>query len=426
MLAGRDTPSPGLEVAAEYIAAQFRRARLAPAVGGGYFQTARFLKVNPTPETFDFRLDSPRGSVTVTKEDVAAPGPAGFAVASRAAVKAGAAEAAGNVIIAEGRLSPARLRQLAAGKPALIVALDRTGRLVRDLRSGVRLAALDGAHGVPWIALHNDALAKAVDAGLEDARITARLRPAAPEIVTLRNVIGVLPGSDPALQGTYVLVTAHYDHIGVKPGCKAGDCIFNGANDNASGAASLIEIASALARHQPRPKRTIVFMALFGEEKGGYGARHYTRHPVFPLAQTVANVNLEQLGRTEAPGLNTATLTGFGYSDVPRVFSEAGMMTGVKVENSPDSNDYFGRSDNLVFAEAGIPAHTLCVAYTFPDYHAVDDSWEKINYPNLARVNRMIALGVLMLAENPNAPRWNEAEPGARPYLKAWQQRRAE
>ncbi len=219
----------------------------------------------------------------------------------------------------------------------------------------------------------------------------------------------MLRGADPALRDTYVLLTAHYDHIGVMPNCTEGDCIFNGANDDGSGTASVIEIAAALARLQPRPKRTIVFMTVFGEEEGSYGARWYTRHPVFPLAKTIADVNLEQVGRTDAPEgpqINTATFTGFDYSNLPRTFVKAGELTGVKIHNSSDTNEYFNRSDNIVFARAGIPAHTLCVAYVYPDYHGVGDSWEKIDYPNMARVDRMIALGLVMLAENPVPPRY--------------------
>lgn len=417
-LAGRDTPSPGLDVAAEYIAAQFRRAGLEAAGDDGYFQTACFTRIEPAPESFEFRLESTSGVVTAGKDAAAAPSSPAFALANRAVVKAGAADVAGKVVIADGRVSSARVRELAAARPALIVLLDRGGKLVRDLRSRPRLAQPGEAAGAPWVAIHSGALAKAVDAGLEGATVTAAFRPAAQVPVKLRNVIGVLRGSDPALRDTYVLLTAHYDHIGVKPGCTAGDCIYNGANDDGSGTVSVIEIAAALARLHPRPKRSIVFMTVFGEEKGAYGARYYTLHPVFPLAKTVANVNLEQVGRMADSPPESATFTGFEYSDLPQTFRQAGALTGIDVHNSSDSNDYFSRSDNVVFAQAGIPAHTLCVAYVYPDYHGLGDSWEKIDYANMARVDRMIALGVAMLAESPRAPRWNEAEPKVQPYLK--------
>ena len=347
-----------------------------------------------------FTLETPAGPITIGRDAVAVSSPAGFSLTRAPVVKAGAPDAAGKVIVSDGRFSPARFRELAARTPGLIIVLDRGGKLVRGARP--RLAEAEA--GPPVIYLHSPALAKAFDAGLDGATVTARLQPAKPAPVKLRNVIGVLRGSDPALRDTYVLLTAHYDHIGVKPNCTEGDCIFNGANDDGSGTVSVIEIAAALARLEPRPKRSIVFMTVFGEEKGSYGARWYTRHPVFPLAKTIADVNLEQLGRTDAPG--TVTFTGFGYSNLPRAFVKAGELTGVKVQDTPDTNAYFDRSDNIAFARAGIPAHTLCVAYTYPDYHGVGDSWEKIDYPNMARVARMTALGLVMLAENPVPPRY--------------------
>ncbi len=93
-------------------------------------------------------------------------------------------------------------------------------------------------------------------------------------------------------------VTAHYDHIGVKAQGE-GDTIFNGANDNASGISALIEIARAIARSPKRPLRSIAFIAFFGEERGLVGSRYYARNPVFPIDKTYAQINLEQLGRTD-------------------------------------------------------------------------------------------------------------------------------
>ena len=110
----------------------------------------------------------------------------------------------------------------------------------------------------------------------------------------LRNVAGILKGSDPALRNQYVLLTAHYDHLG-----KSNEGIYYGANDNASGTVSVIEIARALAVLHPHPKRSILFMALFGEEEGLLGSYYFTHHPLVPLRNTVANVNLEQMGRTD-------------------------------------------------------------------------------------------------------------------------------
>ena len=98
-------------------------------------------------------------------------------------------------------------------------------------------------------------------------------------------------------------------------------------------------------------------------------------------------------------------------------FRAAGEQTGVKVYNpEADSDRYFVDSDNLPFAEAGIPAHTFCVAFEFPDYHAVGDEWQKIDYDNMANVDRMLTLGIAMLADDPAGPRWNADNPRARRF----------
>ena len=241
--------------------------------------------------------------------------------------------------------------------------------------------------------------------------------------VSVRNVAGLIRGSDPKLKDTYVLVTAHYDHLGIGPAVD-GDRIFNGANDDASGAASVVEIAQALATLKEKPKRSLVFLTFFGEEKGLLGSRYYGRHPLVPVAQTVADVNLEQVGRTddsEGPVVEAASMTGFDYSEVGKIFQLAGDRVGVKLTKHPVNSDpFFARSDNQALADLGVPAHTISVAYMFPDYHGLKDEWEKIDYANMAKVDRMVALGLLTIADSEKEPRWDVENPKAAKYLKAW------
>jgi Zn-dependent M28 family amino/carboxypeptidase len=203
------------------------------------------------------------------------------------------------------------------------------------------------------------------------------------------------------------------------------DKIFNGANDDGSGTVSVMELAAALSKLKSKPKRSIVFMTVFGEEKGLLGSRYYGRHPVFPIEKTVADVNLEQVGRTddsEGPQVGTCAMTGFDFSDVGEIFKAAGDAVGIKVFKHPTNSDaYFSRSDNQALADQGVPAHTLSVAYEYPDYHKVGDSWDKIDYDNMARVDQMVAVGLLMIANNPAEPKWNEANPKTARYVKAWQ-----
>jgi Zn-dependent M28 family amino/carboxypeptidase len=235
------------------------------------------------------------------------------------------------------------------------------------------------------------------------------------------NVIGVLPGSDPELKDTYIIISAHYDHLGVRSSGE-GDLIFNGANDDGSGTVSVIELASALSA--AKPKRSIVFLCFYGEERGLLGSRYYGQNPVFPLAKTVAMVNLEHVGRTddlEGERKGEASMTGFDYSDLGPIFEAAGKLVDVKVTKHPRNSDsFFGRSDNQALADQGVPAHTLCTSFIFPDYHQVGDHWEKVDYDNMARVNRAIALGVLNLADSPREPRWNAENSRAKRYLDAW------
>ena len=216
----------------------------------------------------------------------------------------------------------------------------------------------------------------------------------------LRNILGVLKGRDPKLRETYVLVTAHYDHVGLRPDAE-GDRVFNGANDNASGVSGLIEIARAISTSATRPRRSIVFIAYFGEERGMVGSRYYARNPVFPVAQTFAQVNFEQLGRpddTEGLRIKGATVTGWDRSEVGKVLATAATPSRVRIyKHEKFSEAFFERSDNEALAKLGVPAHTISVAYGFPDYHGLGDEASKLNYANMATVTQALRRGVVAL-----------------------------
>jgi Zn-dependent M28 family amino/carboxypeptidase len=247
------------------------------------------------------------------------------------------------------------------------------------------------------------------------------LRPEDPDSPKSRNVAAILRGSDPRLKDTYVMLSAHYDHRGLAE--SGDDKILNGANDDASGTASVLEVANALAALHPRPKRSVLFILFCGEEKGRRGSRYYVDHPLVPLAKTVADLNLEQLGRTDAvegPHLNGANVTGFDFSDMTPVLVDAGKRVGIVVSKDAKASDkYFKMSDNESLATAGIPAHTVSVTYEFPDYHTVGDEWQKIDYDNMAKVDQAVGIATLRLAQALTAPHWNEAYPAAKPFAEA-------
>lgn len=234
-----------------------------------------------------------------------------------------------------------------------------------------------------------------------------------------RNVVGLLRGTDPKLRDTYIIVSSHYDHLGMAP--SGEDLIFNGANDDASGTASVIEIAKVLEGY--RPRRSVLFITFFGEERGLLGSRYYAQHPLVPVAATIAQLNLEQMGRTDAtngPQVRGANVTGFDMSDLPAILADTAKLEGIHIWKDQAASDaYFGRSDNQPLADLGIPAHTLSVAYGFPDYHKVTDSADKLDYENMALVDRAVALALLRLANDKNIPKWNESYLPARKYVEA-------
>jgi len=234
-----------------------------------------------------------------------------------------------------------------------------------------------------------------------------------------RNVIGVLPGSDPKLKDTYVIVSAHYDHIGAREG--EGDQIFNGANDNASGTSAMIESAFALSNLKTAPKRTVLFIAWSGEEKGLKGSRAYAAAPVYPLSKTIANLNLEQVGRvddSEAKRVNAVAVTGIDFSSVGDELIKIGKVAGIEVQKHPRFSDaFFNASDNAALANEGVPAHTICTAFQFEDYHRQGDHWDKLDYENMAKVTRFVARAAFELANQTTAPTWKADNPKAKRYL---------
>jgi Zn-dependent M28 family amino/carboxypeptidase len=222
----------------------------------------------------------------------------------------------------------------------------------------------------------------------------------------LRNVIGLVRGADPVLRDTYVLLTAHYDHVG-EAAASVGDRVRNGANDDASGVSAMIEIARAIAGARVKPARSVVFIGYFGEESEMVGSRYYAENPAFPVDKTFAQVNLEQLGRTddtEGPRVKAATVTGWDRSKLGSALAAAASPLGIRIyKHEKFSDAFFHRSDNEALAKLGVPAHTVSVAYGFPDYHAVGDEADKLDYQNMALVAQALRAGVVAVANRRTA-----------------------
>ena len=225
---------------------------------------------------------------------------------------------------------------------------------------------------------------------------------------TAVNVIGILRGGDPVLKDSVILVDAHYDHLGIGVPVM-GDSIFNGADDDASGTVAVIEIARALAQG-PRPRRTVIFAATTGEEIGLIGTRWYLAHPVMPIASMTANLEIEMIGRPDSlsGGSGRAWLTGFDRSTMGTLFAAASLPI---VPDRRLDQSFFTRSDNIAFAQAGVPAHTLSSFNLHQDYHQVTDDASRVDFAHMTGVIRAAAAAVRLLADGP-APTWY---PGGRP-----------
>lgn len=398
-LEGRATPSRGLDIAAEFIASRFRAAGLLPVLPD-YFQTAKLITASAKLDDFRMSLAAGGEQLELTASDVNVRSLQALDVKDSPVINLPyRGEINGRIVAGEARKydSDAALDAVRAGKPAVILLLDR-GEVNRESEG----LFFEQSGSVPVIRIFNED-AEAALTGRRPLSVSIHLSAPSMKTAEVRNVIGLLRGSDPVLRDQFIVVSAHYDHLGVKDGR-----IYHGANDDGSGVVSVIEIAQALASLEIRPKRSIVFAAFFGEEEGLYGSRYYTHHPPEPLHSTVANINLEQMGRTDeqdGPEVGAFAFTGPSYSNLPATMTAAARTQGVKVYSKRNADGFYDRSDNYPFAEAGIVAHTVVVAFEYPDYHGPGDEWEKIDYVNMARVDRGVAAGVLQAANDATPPR---------------------
>ncbi len=231
--------------------------------------------------------------------------------------------------------------------------------------------------------------------------------------LTSPNVIGMLPGSDPALRDQYVVLTAHLDHEGVKPTPEEDDDeIYNGAMDNASGIASMLEVAHLLAQNPPR--RSVLFVALTAEEKGLVGSDYFARNPTVPAEQVVANINLDMPILT----YKFSDIIAFGgeRSNMYPVVEAAAERAGLILSPDPQPDQgFFVRSDQYSFVKQGVPAVYLDLgfgndgeaaqtAFQKDHYHQPSDEADGVDYEQLrrfAQVNYEIASGVANMDERP-------------------------
>ncbi|HEX6882679.1 MAG TPA: M20/M25/M40 family metallo-hydrolase [Planctomycetota bacterium] len=233
------------------------------------------------------------------------------------------------------------------------------------------------------------------------------------------NVVGRIRGRGTAaraeLSQEVVLLSAHYDHLGLRPrprGPATADALCNGADDNASGCAALLELAQAFA--SAPPARTLVVLFTTGEESGGIGARRYLAAPAEPLARTVGNLNLEMLGRPDelVGGAGKLWLTGWERSNVGPAWSAQGLAI---VADPRPKQSFFTRSDNYAFALEGVVAQTLSSFGEHAEYHTPRDEADTLDYAHLEAAARVAFAAARTLADGSLTPVWLEGQRPQRP-----------
>ena len=478
---GRNTGSPAHTRAAEYVAAQFQRAGLEPAGAGGYIQPVRLtsrtivemqsslalvkngttepltlgedaninLRVDPSaaveaPLVFigyglniperginDFAGVNLHGAIVayISATPRSLPGPlqAHFGSAGERWKMYKAAGAIGTISIANPKSMdvPWARSTLARLQPSMSLAdasLDESaGQQLSVTMNPAHAEVLFAGSGHPFAEL-----LALVDAGkpLPSFALPARLK-ATTKVervdVVSQNVAGVLRGSDARRRNEYVVVSAHLDHLGVG-GAVNGDTIYNGAMDNASGIAAILEVAASLHESGAKPARSILFVAVTGEEKGLLGSHYFAAHPTVPRASIVANVNTDMF--LPLFPLKTLMVLGLDESDLAQDIRETAKAVGVGIQADPEpQRNRFVRSDQYSFIKQGIPSLALKVGYepnspeaaiaatwTAERYHAPsDDLQQPMDRSAAGTYVEVVRDLAVRIANRAGRPKWNDA-----------------
>jgi Peptidase family M28 len=446
---GRDTPSPGLERAAAYVIGEFQRLGLRPAGGNGTY-VQRFGVTRWALDTAGSRLRLRSGGLERVAD---------FARGARfAGGRVPEAPVSGRVVLLTGPLTvqaasnpwlrgrivllpvdyagppTAELGEWVdriASRASAVILLSNRDSLTRARRTAAslepRLTAdfRDDSAGAPVIELSDQTAAPVLAAvGLDLARLRSAQRSQAREVPRLTveltlarrvleqgrppNLVAALDGTDPKLAGEYVAISAHLDHLGIRSG--APDSIYNGADDNASGVAGLLELAEAFARRggdaQTALRRSLLFVVPSGEEKGLWGSDYFTRHPTVPLGRIVADINMDLLGRNWRDSVIAVgpELSTLGATLAATVQAHPELRMTPLADRWPEERIFY-RSDHYNFARRGVPV-LFFTSGTHPDYHQPSDTGDRLDSEKAARLVRLLFHLTQAIADDPARPEW--------------------
>ncbi|MBE0594274.1 MAG: M20/M25/M40 family metallo-hydrolase, partial [Gemmatimonadales bacterium] len=274
-----------------------------------------------------------------------------------------------------------------------------------ELRPSV-LAALLEQHGLDPALASGAADAPMAVTALDGVTMDIDLAYETVAETTAPNVVGVLEGSDPQLKNEYLVYSAHMDHTGVGRAVN-GDSINNGADDDASGTIGVVELAEAFSRLDPKPKRSIIFLTVSGEEKGLWGSAHFAANPTVPMEQIVADLNADMIGRNWK---DTIVVIGKEHSDLGatlnRVNAEHPELGMTAIDDIWPEENFYGRSDHINFARRGVPI-LFFFNGTHPDYHRPSDEVSKIDAEKEARIVQLMLYLGIDIANAAERPKWN-------------------
>lgn len=398
--AGRDTGSPELVAAGEWIAERFAAAGLQPVQEGrwthefalpGYWLDSRAIVVRlvrrqgDDVQTFTLEADADVRQWTVGDATSGVDEPCTVALAGDPALQRMiAAGSARRPVFCEVAADDHRWRA-ASGMRCALGTKRQASRPVFLVRPGLLPQPSSDKQEVVWTCTWSVAPAERAD-------------------LPQYNVVGVRPGS--SRKDEFVVVSAHYDHVGLGPEVD-GDGIYNGADDNATGTTAVVLLAEVVAS-EPPPARSVLFVCFTAEERGLLGSRAFCDRPPVPLGSIVANLNIEMIGRPEPGNEGKAWITGRELSDFADIAARALARADVGLVDHALAARLFAASDNWSFVQQGIVAHTVSAGSLHRDYHQPGDEVDKLDIPHMTRVIRGLREVVFELANRDAPPQWNE------------------
>lgn len=390
-MAGRDTPSSGLDRAADWLAAELKAVGLE---GGG--KDGSFFHEWTLTGT---RVDSAAVKVSVKSAD-------GKSVELKpkddVRVWFGANGFNGeDTPVLRAKLGDKQLTGRIGAQYPVLIEIPKTSP-IWAVADGQRVGPAGRGASQPFLLVREGVLPEG------DLTATIDVPKSEKVSVTVRNVVAMIRGSEKPDE--FVLYSAHYDHIGISLG-SATDVIFNGADDDGTGTTAVCQIAKAFALAKERPKRSVMFAFFSGEEKGLKGSQAFAETPPVPLEKIVVNLNLEMLGRPPAENRKKLWITGREYSDFEKILAEGLDGTGVGLWTFEMQGQLFRQSDNYSLARKGVIAHSISSSSLHEDYHGLKDEADRIDTEHLATVIGAIYRAGRHFADRPNLPAWSDKAP---------------